>query len=224
MRIPFTIDEFLAVFERYNLAVWPAQLAAYALGLAAVVLAWKGGRRASLGVALALAILWAFTGLGYHVSFFRAVNPAAGPAGALFVVEGALLLAAAARGRLAFRWAAHPLPVLGAALVAYAMVVYPLLGALAGHGWPRGPSFGITPCPLVVFSFGLLLAAEARVPWWLLPIPALWSLLGASAALQLGIPEDHGLTFAGVVGTVLLAARNRRIVRAAGGRVSEAPG
>ena len=25
MRLPFTIDQFLDVFRRYNLAVWPAQ-------------------------------------------------------------------------------------------------------------------------------------------------------------------------------------------------------
>jgi hypothetical protein len=194
VRIPFTVEEFLAVFERYNLAVWPAQLAAYGLGVAAVALAGRGGRRASVGVAIALAALWAFTGLGYHAAFFRSVNPAAGPAGALFVLEGLLLVAAAARGRLSFRWAARPLPLLGAALVAYAMVVYPLLGALAGHGWPRVPSFGITPCPLVIFTFGLLLAGEDRVPGWLLPSPALWSLLGRvrrAAARHRGGPRAH---------------------------------
>jgi len=34
--IPFTVDQFLNVFERYNIAVWPAQLILYLLGLCAI--------------------------------------------------------------------------------------------------------------------------------------------------------------------------------------------
>jgi hypothetical protein len=42
MSLPFTVEQFLGVFSRYNEAIWPAQLVAYALGLAAVGLAlWR---------------------------------------------------------------------------------------------------------------------------------------------------------------------------------------
>jgi hypothetical protein len=41
-------------------------------------------------------------------------------------------------------------------------------------------------------------------------IPFLWSLLGFSAAVQLGIREDIGLLVAGLAGTGLLIARRLR--------------
>jgi hypothetical protein len=75
MNLPFTVDEFFGVFGRYNAAIWPAQIAGYALGIAAFIAAWRGGRRASAFVACALAIFWAVAGGGYHLGFFVAINP-----------------------------------------------------------------------------------------------------------------------------------------------------
>jgi len=42
------------------------------------------------------------------------------------------------------------------------------------------------------------------VPRYALIIPLLWSSIGFTAALTLGIREDIGLLVAGLVGTVLL--------------------
>jgi hypothetical protein len=33
--LPFTTEEFFAVFARYNIVIWPAQIGAEALGLVA---------------------------------------------------------------------------------------------------------------------------------------------------------------------------------------------
>jgi hypothetical protein len=58
--------------------------------------------------------------------------------------------------------------------------------------------------PTTIFTLGVLLLARPRVAPWLVAIPFLWSLLGVSAAAQLGIREDLGLVVAGVLGTALL--------------------
>jgi hypothetical protein len=89
------------------------------------------------------------------------------------------------------------------------MLVYPLLGTLLGHGYPRSPSFGVAPCPTTIFSFGLLLLTSAKVPRSVLVIPFLWSLLGFTAALLLGVREDSGLLVAGVLSVALLLWRDR---------------
>jgi hypothetical protein len=68
----------------------------------------------------------------------------------------------------------------------------------------------VAPCPVTIFTFGLLLLADKRVPKYLLVIPFLWSLLGFSAALALTIREDIGLLIAGVLGTILIAVRDRK--------------
>jgi hypothetical protein len=207
MTFPFTVDAFLDAFARHNEAIWPAQIAAYVLGAATLALALRGGARAARAVGLLLAGAWAFVGVAYHLVQFSRVTDAAWVFGAAFVLQGILFAAAAVKGRLAFAFALDARRVIGLVFVAYAAALYPLLGAALGHGWPRAPVFGVSPCPTTIFTFGVLLLADVRVPRWLLPIPLLWSIVGLSAALNLGIREDLGLAVAGLVGTAILLAQ-----------------
>jgi hypothetical protein len=75
VRLPFTIEQFFAVFAAYNAAIWPAQIAAYRLGLAVVgMLLWDSmiGKRLVLFI---LAGIWAWNGIVYHFGFFTPINP-----------------------------------------------------------------------------------------------------------------------------------------------------
>jgi hypothetical protein len=94
-------------------------------------------------------------------------------------------------------------------MIVYAGVIYPLLGLYFGHRVSEIPPFGLTPCPLVIFTLGLLLLTSAKVPRVLLVIPTLWSLIGGSAALLLGIPKDWALLVAGPAATVWIWVRDR---------------
>ncbi len=218
MRLPFTVEEFLSVFERYNRAIGTTPLLAWVLAAVALALAWRGGRRESRGLLAVLAAFWAMNGAGYHLAFFRSVNPAATAFGALFLAQAAIYAAAAARpAPLAFRVGRSPRHVVALALAAYAMVGYPLLGAALGHAWPRAPLLGVAPCPTVIFTFAALLLAEDVVPLALYAVPLAWSLVGVSAASQLGMREDWGLAVAGALGTAILLARRRRGAAAHGG-------
>lgn len=215
MNTPFTTAEFLDVFARYNRAVWPAQLVLYLLAGLVLWLAWRRpGARGGRVVAGLLAVFWGWMAVAYHAAFFTAVNPAAWLFAALFGVEAILFADAAARSRPAFRPARTPAGIAGAALVAYALVVYPLIGQVAGPAYPRAPTFGL-PCPTVIFTLGVLLWAErGSVPARLLPVPAAWSLLGAVAAYRHGIVQDYGLLVAGLVATPLVVWTRRQGRRA----------
>ena len=93
----------------------------------------------------------------------------------------------------------------------FALAAYPLLGWLAGHGWPRAAAFGVAPAPTTIFTFGMLLMLEGGAPLYLFAIPLLWSLAGGSAAVfMLRIPEDVSLLLAGVVGFGLLVWKRRQ--------------
>jgi hypothetical protein len=49
-------------------------------------------------------------------------------------------------------------------IILNALAIYPLLNTAPGHSYPRAPTFGLTPCPLVVFTFGILgLRATGRL-------------------------------------------------------------
>lgn len=190
--LPFSHAEFLDVFARYNLAIWPAQLVAYVLG-AALLAGLLPGRttRAARLVPAGLALMWAWTGVAYHWMFFAGINKAAWAFGGLFVLQAALLAFAAGHQRLRFEASvATPARWLGWFLMLYALVLYPLLGLATGSGYTQLPIFGVTPCPVTIFTFGLLLLSSAPVPWWLLVIPVAWSLVGGSAAFLLQIPQD----------------------------------
>ena len=205
--LPFGHAEFLDVFARYNLAIWPGQLVAYALG-AAVLAGLLPGRtsRAARLVPAGLALMWAWTGVAYHWMFFAEINEAAWAFGALFVLQAGMLASAAISRRLDFDGPA-PAPDrwLGWFLVAYALVLYPLLGVASGMAYAQQPAFGVTPCPVTIFTFGLLLLSSAPVPWWLLVIPVSWSLVGGSAAFLLRIPQDWLLLLSAA--SVLFIAR-----------------
>lgn len=188
--LPFDRAEFFEVFARYNAAVWPLQVAAYLLAAAMVAALGSRSRGAARWIAAGLAAMWLWTGIAYHALHFAPVNPVAYGFGAAFALQGGLLALAAIGGRLRFAPPADGTGWLGAALVAYAAIGYPLAGVLGGHAYPAVPMFGITPCPLTLFTFGLLLLATSGVPRRLLVVPFAWSLVGGSAAFVLGVPQD----------------------------------
>jgi len=214
MQLPFSVTQFVTVFTEYNAAIWPSQLAAYAGGVAAIVLAFRKSRFSGVAIAGILAAFWAFTGIGYQLLSFAPINPAARIFAAAFVVEAVLLLVAGLRGRLTFAFDGSARSWAGVGLVAWAMVGYPLLGFVFGHGFPNGPVFGLTPCPLAIFTFGMLLLAE-RPPRYLAIVPVLWAAIGTTAALTLGVREDltlagSALVWAGFQVSASLAGRRSR--------------
>lgn len=212
--LPFTHEQFVAVFVDYNRAIWPLQLLAYALGTATVGLLLRPLRFRQLGdraIAAILALMWAWTGLAYHATYFSAINKAAWLFAALFVVQGVLLLrTGVVRARLRFESARGPARWLGWALVGYAGIGYPLVGVWSGHAYPEMPVFGITPCPLTIFTFGLLVLARASAPYSLLVVPLLWSLVGGSAAFLLDVPQDWPLLASGVAAMAISLRPGRR--------------
>ena len=208
--MPFTTAQFFDIFAAYNTGIWPLQWVLLALGVAAIVVAvsrFNVGSRLVTGV---LAALWLWMGLVYHLIFFTMVNPAAPIFGVASALEAALLIWAGLGPRaLHFAVRADVYGAGGAALLAYALIVYPLLGYVLGRHYPATPTFG-APCPTTIFTFGLLLWTAGRVPWWLLVIPGLWALIGLSAAVSLGVPQDLGLFAAGAIAIPLLIVRGRR--------------
>ena len=206
MQTPFTSAQFYDVFRQYNDDVWPLQFVLEALGVAAVaLLAYaRPWRDAAIGVILAF--LWLWMGAVYHLLYFMRINEAALYFGIAFLGAATVFLLNGVYGaRLSFEIPSGPRRYLGGGLLAYALAVYPVLSLLLGR-YPEVPTFGL-PCPTTIFTFGVLLWSGAPVPLRLVIIPALWSVLGISAALSFGIVEDFGLLVAGVAGTALIVAR-----------------
>lgn len=127
--LPFTRDQFLANLVSYNEGIWPVQVAAFALGLLAMALLFWRPRMADRLIAGILAIMWLWTGVAYHWFHFTPINRAALIFGVLFVAQGAILAyVGLVRNQLRFGLSFGPAAIVGIGFVAYAAVLYPLLG------------------------------------------------------------------------------------------------
>jgi hypothetical protein len=208
---PFTAESYLSLFETYNSTIWPVQVVAYGLGILAVFLTLRplaAGGRIAFAV---LSAFWLWNGIAYHLMHFLLINFAALGFAALFALQGVLFAASAIGGRRSFRFRPDVLGWSGLLFCLFALAAYPLLGWLAGHGWPRAAAFGVAPAPTLIFTFGMLLMLEGRTPLYLAVIPLLWALAAGSAAvLRLGIAEDWSVLLAGVVGFGLLVWKLRQ--------------
>jgi len=216
--LPFTVAQFFDVFARYNDAIWPAQIIAYLVGVAALAFLVRRGRQADLVTTACLAGMWLWTGIAYHWLFFAAINDAALVFGAIFIAQALLLLyEGLVRKRLRFGFDGSPAALVGLVFVFYAAVLYPIIGISTGHEYPRLPTFGLTPCPVTIFTLGLLLLTVSPVPASTWIVPALWSLIGGTAAFLLDVPQDWALLFSGFLAIPLIVLRDR-------GRRASSPG
>lgn len=191
--LPFSVEQFLDIFAQYNDAVYPAQLVLLFAGMAAIFLALNRYRYSSNVISAILALLWLWAGIAYHILFFTKINGTALVFGVFFILQAAIFVYAGIwTDHLRFRYIAGGFGVAGLLILAYSIFVYPMLGYLFGHVYPRMPTFGV-PCPTTLFTFGILFWTERRVSFYVLIIPFLWSAIALSAAANLGIVQDFAL-------------------------------
>ena len=214
--LPFTPEQFLGVFVNYNDVIWPIQIAAYVLGAISIASLFRRTRASDRVIAGILAAMWLWTGVAYHALSFSVINKAAYIFAALFIVEGCYLVYAGVY-RDQIRFGLRPIlaTAVGISLVAYTAIAYPLIGVATGHRYPEMPMFGVTPCPVTIFTFGMLLLTLRPVPSWLFIIPFVWSLIGGSAAILLNVPQDWLLLVSGFIASPLMFFRDREPLQSA---------
>lgn len=204
MKLPFSVEQFYAVFTAYNTTLWPAQIALLVLALAAIGLAMFPRRRSGIVVSAILSLLWTWLSLAYHLAFFTAISPPAYAFAAVSLAGACVFFwNGVVRRELEFRWAPGSRSAVGVCLVVFALVAYPAWTYFAGHRYPAFPTFGL-PCPTAIFTIGMLAFLKAPYPRSPFVVPVLWSFVGGQAAFLLNVPADYGLAVAGLVGIVLM--------------------
>ena len=210
MQLPFSLGDFLNIFKEYNETVFPLQIVYYFVAFLCIYLIFIKYKYVNKIVSITLSFFWLWIGVVYHLIFFSAINPAAYIFGALFIIQALLFMIwGVFKKNLSFEYKKTTNNVLGVVFLLYALIIYPLLGYQLGHVYPYSPTFGL-PCPTTIFTFGLLLFSNKRVPVLLLVIPLIWSVIGFSAAINLTIYEDTGLIVAGATAVTLLLINNRK--------------
>lgn len=204
-----TLEQLLDLFAVYNERVWPMQIVAYLLGVAGFVLAFRKSNLSSRLIPAILAFFWLWVAFVFWLpNALGGFTPGYLFAG-FFLIQGLLFLIQVVRPKLVFGYQASLAVWLGIFFMLYALVGYPLLGVLVGHVYPYAPPFGLTPCPLITFSFGLFLLTVQKVPNGLMIIPFCYALSGILWA-SMGVWEDIGMVLSGLLGIGLIWARDAK--------------
>ena len=204
--LPFSPQTYYRLFELHNAAVWPAQLLAFAAGLAILALLISRPPWAGRTIALLLAATWAFVAWSYFHVRYAPLNWAAVYSAYAFAAEALLLVLSGALGRITF---ATPWPLAaktGSGIVLFALFLQPLIGPLFGRSWSGVELFGIAPDPTVLATLGVLVMADG-VRFELLAIPLLWCLATGAVLWAMEAPETLLMPIAAVLALALALRR-----------------
>jgi hypothetical protein len=198
----FSPRTYHRLFELYNLAIWPLQLAGAAIGLAVVALLWTRRRHRDRIIALLLAACWLWIAWAFHYQRYAQINWVAPWFAAAFAVEAALLVAlGTVGGRIRFEAGVSGAFRIAIAILALSVVAYPLLAPLAGRAWTTAEVFGTAPDPTAIATVAALSLVRGRVRWLLLAVPLTWCAVTALTLWAMG--SAQALV---VAAAVLLAA------------------
>jgi hypothetical protein len=183
----FTPRTYYRLFALYNLAVWPLHLLAGALGIALLVLLFRGGAWRGRAIAAILAACWLWVAWAYLYERYDTINWIARYLAIGFAVQAILLIAS---GVVLNRFTPGEGLVsgVGTALVVFALLIQPLLAPLFGRPWTQVEIFGLMPDPTVAATIGALLAMHrAHVP--LLVIPLIWCAFTGATLWAMEAPD-----------------------------------
>jgi len=208
--LPFDAEVLASFFTLYNRAVWPAQILAVLLALAALWFCLSPRHGGGRVPGLLLAAGWLWCGAVFFLQHFARLDFMAPVYGWVFILQGVLLLWSLGWRRGVLRFRASAFGWAGLALAVFALLGLPAISALTEAGWQSARIVGLAPGSTAVFTLGLLLLGEGRPPWHLLLIPLLWTGIAGATGWSLTLPEELPLPIIGVAALALCIWKHRR--------------
>jgi len=195
--LAFDSEVYGTLLAQYGAAIWPWQLAALLVALTLLVLIRRPVAGLGRVIAGFLAVVWAWSGLRFHIDAFAAINFVAPVVGAALVLQALLLaVSGGASGTVNPRFTGTPTAWVGLGLAVVGLIGYPILGlpaweALTGvPPYMAAPGLGTTGIAAALVTLGLLVMNEGRTPWHLAAIPLLWLVTAGMAAWHLGMVDS----------------------------------
>ena len=208
----FSPRTYYRLIELYNLAIWPAQIAGVAIGLAIVALLIGEARPPRSHHRRPARRLLAVGRMGVSLPALRA-DQLGGD-----VVRGGVRAARRCSSSLsAFSPAArlrnpHAMAALwiAVAIVAISVLGYPLLAPLAGRPWTTAEIFGVAADPTAIATVAVLALVRGRIRWLLLVVPLLWCAIAAATLWAMNAPEACVVLATGLLALWPAVAGTRR--------------
>jgi hypothetical protein len=208
--LTFSLEEFLVVLESYNLDIWPLQIVAYLLILLVLFISLKPTKYSVKIVSAILSFFWLCTGIVFCFIYWAPTHIFGYIFGICCTAQGLLFLYSIIKSDIAIDPQDKSYKLIGILFVLYAMIGYQILGYYLDHIYPKFFAVGLVPCPTTIFTFGLFVIINTKIPIKYVAIPFMISL-GGFLAVYNGIYEDIGLIVLGIWGTILIIKRNSHI-------------
>jgi hypothetical protein len=217
----FSPQTYYRLFEIYNAAIWPAQIAAILLGLAVWALGRRAGDPSGRLIAALLAGCWLWIAIAFHAHRYATINWPARYFAWGFGLQAALLVwTGVLRGRLVFGPGGGAIGRAGSAIFFFALLVSPLIGPTLGRPWRQAEIFGVAPDPTAVATLGVLLFARGRPRWELIVLPAVWCVLSGTTLLAMHAPDFWVTPLLAALAVFLAVVKTRRRAAVPGSRRS----
>ena len=205
----FSPRTYYRTIELYNVAIWPAQLAGLAIGLAIVALLIRKRRHRDRVIAGLLAGCWLWVAWAFLCQRYAQINWAAPWFAAAFALEALLLFVfGALAGRIVFVFGT-PRGArfwIATSLVAVSVIGYPLLAPIAGRSWTTAEIFGVTPDPTAIATVAALAMVRGRIRGFLLVVPLLWCAISAATLWAMESSQAVAVAAAALKGPIASVA------------------
>jgi len=211
--------DFFNIITAFNWATLPLVGITWVLGVLCYYLPSRKTVYSNQLVSLILAYVWSVAGIVFGLIYFRSFVPVifgfpfvwfGYTIAAVFTLQGLILLYFGVfQKALSFKNKTGLSYVIGTILMTYAIGLYQLIAMVSGHSPVSYPAFGTAPGPVAVFTIGLLLWADKRIPSIVLILPSIFGITGILSVLALGVYADIGLFISGVIGFFLVFRHHR---------------
>jgi hypothetical protein len=203
------VEEFFDLFGSYNEMYLIVIILTYALAIVALLMAFKKSEYSNRFISLTLTFLWLWVGIVFGILVFGPVPAVMAGIelpgawylfGGIFAIHGIILLYfGVIKDTVSYTWKPDPQHYIGLLLILYGLVLYPLVGILAGRVFPEYPIFGIAPCPVTLFTIGILLWCDVKPSLPFFVIPIFWAFMAIVPVLFYEVYADIGTVLAGII-------------------------
>lgn len=164
MELPYTAEVLASFVAHYHEAIWPVQIIAVFLVLAALYGAFRPNSVTDRLIGLILTVFWTWTGYVFYIREFSSISFLAPIYGGFFLFQAALIVGfSVIRHDLRFRYTNHWKGRVGLVCLVLALIGYPLAVGIFEEQWASLRLVGITPVPTILFTLAFLLMADAEI-------------------------------------------------------------
>ena len=203
------VEEFFDLFGSYNEMYVIVIGLTYILAIISLLMVFRKSEYSNRIISLTLTFLWLWIGIVFGIIVFGPTPTVMAGIemtgiwylfGGIFAIHGIILLYfGVIKNSASYSWEPGHRHYIGLLIIVFGLVIYPFVGVLTGRVFPEYPVFGIAPCPVTLFTIGLLLWSDAKPSLPLMVIPTFWALMGIVPVLFYGVYADIGTILAGIV-------------------------